>query len=84
MTDLFFFILLLVIIFVIILFVILVTFVIIVRITILFKILGRLLLALHASLSKLLHHLEEFLPIILEKVIRNGEDVACERKMARE
>jgi hypothetical protein len=49
-----------------------------VRIAILFKILSRLLLTLHASLSELFHHLEELLPIIFEKIVCNGENVTCE------
>lgn len=49
-----------------------------VRIAVHFQILSCLLLALHASLSELLHHLEKLLPIVLEKVICNCENVTCE------
>jgi len=50
----------------------------VVRIAVLFKILSRLLLTLHASLSELLHHLKKLLPIILEKIVRDGENITCE------
>jgi hypothetical protein len=52
-----------------------------IRFAILFKILSCLLLALHASLSKLFHHLKKFLPIILEKVVGNGENITCEYRV---
>ena len=52
-----------------------------VRIAVHFQILSRLLLALHASLSELLHHLEKLLPIVLEKVICNCENVTCEYRV---
>jgi len=77
-TDLFLLVLFLAIIIVVIVIVIVVAVFLIVRIAILFKILGCLLFTLHAPFSKLFHHLEELLPIILEKVIRNGENIACE------
>jgi hypothetical protein len=46
-----------------------------------------LLFTLHAPFSELLHHLEKLLTIILEKIIRHGENVSCKRgepRMARE
>jgi hypothetical protein len=58
--------------------IIILTVIIIVGIAILFEILSRLLFALHSPFSELFHHLKEFLPIVLEKVIRDGENVACE------
>jgi hypothetical protein len=78
MTDLFLIILFLVIIVVIIVIIVIVTLFLIVRIAFLFKILNCLLFTLHASLSELFHHLEELLPVILEKIIRDSENVACE------
>jgi hypothetical protein len=33
------------------------------------------LLALHAALGELLHHLEELLPVVLQQVVRDREDV---------
>jgi hypothetical protein len=84
MTDLFLVVIVvLFIIFVVIIVIVVITFF-IVRIALFFKVLGRLLLALHASLSKLLHHLEELLPIVLEKVICNGENIAYQYRIARE
>jgi nitrate reductase gamma subunit len=78
-TDLFLLLLLLVIIFLIVVFIVfIIRFLAMVRIAILFKILSRLLLTLHTSLSELLHHLEKLLPIILEKVVCNSENVTCE------
>jgi hypothetical protein len=78
-THLFLVVLFLVIILVIVILVIFIlTVVIIVGIAILFEILSSLLFALHSPFSELFHHLKELLPIILEKIIRNGENVACE------
>jgi ABC-type sugar transport system permease subunit len=77
-TDLFLVILFLPIIIVVIVIVVVVAVFLIVRIAILFKILSCLLFTLHAPFSKLFHHLEKLLPIILEKVVCNGENVACE------
>jgi hypothetical protein len=76
-TDLFFFILFLVIIVVVVI-VVVVAVLFVLPIAILFKILSSLLFALHAPLSELFHHLKELLAIVLEKIIRNGENVACE------
>jgi hypothetical protein len=81
-TDLFLLILLLLIIFVVVILIfIIITFLAMVRIAIVFKILSRLLLTLHASLSELFHHLKKFLPIILEKVVRNSENITCEYRV---
>jgi|SRR6266478_469643 len=54
------------------------TFLAMIRIAVFFKILGSLLLTLHASLSELLHYLEKLLSIVLEKVVRDCENVTCE------
>jgi len=84
-TDLFLVILFLIIVVVIVIIIIIVPLLLVIRIAVLFKILSCLLFTLHAPLSELFHHLEKLLPIILEKVIRNGENVACEEvAVARE
>jgi len=51
MTDLFLVILVVLVVFIILILIVLITFFVIVRITVLFEILGRLLLTLHASLG---------------------------------
>ena len=48
---------------------------IVIRIAMLFQILSCLLFVLHAPFGKLFSHLEEILPVILKKIIRNGKNV---------
>jgi len=41
-----------------------------------------MLFTLHALFGELFRHLKEILPVILEKIIRNGKNVSCEWRCA--
>lgn len=61
----------------IILILILVTFIVLVVLTVILDVCSGLLLALHPPFRELLHHLEELLPVVLEQIVGDSEDVTC-------